>query len=182
MAQPYVGQIMIFGGNFVPAGWAQCNGQLLSIAENEVLFQLIGTTYGGDGQSTFGVPDLRGRAPLHMGQGNSLSSYIIGQAGGTESVTLTTQQIPTHNHTVTVRTGNTTGNTSTPNNTSILSDEFQAPAGSAFTYAANNGSNQIALAPQTIGAQGGSQPHENRQALLVLNYIISLYGVFPSQN
>ena len=182
MSQPYVGQILIFGGNFAPAGWMICAGQLLPISEYDTLFNLIGTTYGGDGQATFGLPDLQGRVPLHMGQGSGLSNYIIGQNGGVESVTLTTQQLPTHNHLVASLTGNTSGNTSTPTNSSILSDEFQAPANSAFTYAANNGLNQIALGPQTIGLQGGNQPHENRQSMLVLNFIISLFGVYPSQN
>src|SRR5260370_38987616 len=100
MSQPYIGQILIFGGNFAPAGWAFCAGQLVPISENDTLFNLIGTTYGGDGQSTFGQPNLQGRVPLHMGQGSGLSNYIIGQAAGVESVTLTTQQIPIHNHLV----------------------------------------------------------------------------------
>src|ERR1700756_1809447 len=98
MSSPYVGEIRMFGGNFAPAGWAFCNGQLMPISENETLFQLIGTTYGGDGQSTFGLPNLQSRVPIHMGQGSGLSSYNIGQSGGVETVTLTTQQIPTHNH------------------------------------------------------------------------------------
>ena len=104
MSSPYIGQIMIFAGNFAPAGWALCHGQLMPISENDALFNLIGTTYGGDGQSTFGLPDLQGRAPLHMGQGSGLSSYVIGQNGGVESVTLTTQQIPSHNHTAQIST------------------------------------------------------------------------------
>jgi microcystin-dependent protein len=183
MSQPYVGQIIIFGGNFAPVGWMTCQGQLLPISEYETLFQLIGTTYGGDGQSTFALPDLQGRAPLHMGQGSGLSNYIIGQASGVETVTLTSQQIPTHNHTVQVVTGNTSNNTSKPANNTILSDEVQgAPSNSAFMYAANTGLNQVTLATQTIGVAGGSQPHENRQPLLVLNYIISLFGIFPSPN
>src|ERR1041384_321245 len=165
MSQPYVGQIMMFAGSFAPVGWALCQGQLLPISENDTLFNLIGTTYGGDGQSTFGLPDLQGRVPLHMGQGSGLSNYVIGQSGGVESVTLTTQQIPQHNHLVSVVTGNTNGNTSTPASNSILSDEFQAPANSAFTYVPDNGTNQITLGPLTIGPAGGSQPHENRQPL-----------------
>ncbi len=182
MSQPYVGQVLIFGGNFAPAGWMTCQGQLLPISEYETLFNLIGTTYGGDGQSTFALPDLQGRAPVHMGQGNGLSNYAIGQAAGVESVTLTTQQIPAHNHFVQVDTGNTTNNTSKPTNTSYLSDEVQgAPSDSAFVYVANNGQNQTTLATQTIAITGGSQPHENRQPLLVLNFIISLFGVYPHQ-
>lgn len=183
MSQPYVGQIMIFGGNFAPAGWMFCAGQLLPISENEVLFNLIGTTYGGDGQSTFQLPDLRGRAPVHMGQGSGLSNYVIGQTGGTENVTLTTQQIPSHNHMVRVYSvPNGASNSSTPGSTVVLGDEAQSSGQTLANYAAYNNTNQVALAQQTIGFTGGNQPHENRQPLLVLNYIISLFGVFPSQN
>src|SRR3954463_9270891 len=138
MAQPYIGEIRMFGGNFAPAGWAVCQGQLMPISENDALFNLIGTTYGGDGQSTFGLPDLRGRAPVHMGQGSGLSSYTIGQNGGSEFVTLTTQQMPTHNHLVQVITGTTANNTSKPASNSILSDETQSGAATAsFVYVAN---------------------------------------------
>jgi microcystin-dependent protein len=182
MSSPYVGQILMFGGNFTIAGWAMCQGQLLPISENDTLFTLIGTTYGGDGQSTFGLPDLRGRVPVHMGQGPGISqNYQIGEAAGTEYVTLTTQQNPTHNHMVQIFSG-TNGNVSKPANNTVLADEFQAPANSAFTYAANNGQNQVPLAAQTIGNAGGGQPHENRQQYLTLNFIISLYGVYPSQS
>ena len=179
MSQPYVGQILMFGGNFAPAGWMICAGQTIPISENDTLFNLIGTTYGGDGQETFRLPDLQGRVPLHMGTGSGLSSYVIGQAAGTESVTLTTQQIPAHPHLAQVLTGNTSGNTSTPNGSSLLSDEAQSPANSAFTYVPLGGT-QTALASQTIGPQGGNQPHENRQPLLVVSFIISLFGVYPS--
>jgi microcystin-dependent protein len=183
MSQPYVGQIMIFGGNFAPAGWMLCAGQLLPISEYDTLFSLIGTTYGGDGQSTFGLPNLQGRVPLHMGQGNGLSSYIIGQAGGVESVTLTTQQIPIHNHMVQVySTPNSQSNATTPAGNVVLGDLGQSSGKSLFTYGPLNNTNQVPLAQQSIGFTGGSQPHENRQALLVLNFIISLFGVYPSQN
>jgi microcystin-dependent protein len=180
MSQPYVGQIMIFGGNFAPAGWAFCQGQLLPISENDVLFQLIGTTYGGDGQETFGLPNLQGRVPLHMGQGSGLSNYVIGQASGTESVTLNTQQIPIHNHLVQVSSPNAGANASTPAGNVVLADEFQNSGKDVFTYAPFNNTNQSALGPQSIALTGGNQPHENRQALLVLNFIISLFGVFPT--
>ena len=181
MSQPYVGQILIFGCNFAPAGWALCQGQLLPISENETLFQLIGTTYGGDGQSTFGLPDLQGRVPVHMGQGpNITQNYQIGESAGVESVTLTTQQMPSHNHAVMERSG-TAGDVSKPGG-NVLADEFVTPAGAAFVYAAFANTNQVALAPQTIAPAGGSQPHENRQAFLTLNFCISLFGVFPSQN
>jgi microcystin-dependent protein len=180
MSQPYVGQILIFGGNFAPAGWAMCQGQLVPISENDTLFNLIGTTYGGDGQSTFGLPNLQGRVPLHMGQGAGLSSYVIGQASGVESVTLNTQQLPNHNHLVQVSSPNANANANKPANNVVVADEFQNSGKSLFTYAPFNNTNQSALGPQSIGLTGGNQPHENRQPLLVLNFIISLFGVYPS--
>jgi microcystin-dependent protein len=183
MSQPYIGQIMIFGGSFAPQGWAFCNGQTMDISQNDTLFNLIGTTYGGDGRTTFNLPDLQGRVPVHIGQGPGLSNYNIGDKAGVESVTLTTPQLPAHNHQVAVVTGTTQGNTSTPGfqSNSVLADEFQSQANAAFAYVANNGTNQVALGTKTIGLTGGSQPHENRQPFLAINYIISLFGVFPSQ-
>jgi microcystin-dependent protein len=178
MSSPYVGQILMFGGNFAPAGWALCQGQLMPISENETLFNLIGTTYGGDGQSTFGLPNLQGRIPIHMGQGQGLSFYNIGQAAGVESVTLTTQQIPVHNHSVAVKTG-AGGDSSKPASTVVLADEFQN-SGQAVNVYTTSVTNTAALAQQTIGFTGGNQPHENRQPLLVINFIISLFGVYPS--
>jgi microcystin-dependent protein len=180
MSQPYVGQILIFGGNFAPAGWALCQGQLVPISENETLFNLIGTTYGGDGQQTFGLPNLQGRVPLHMGQGAGLSSYVIGQASGVESVTLNTQQIPNHNHLVQVASPNANTNINTPASNVILADQFQNSGQNFFSYTPFNNTNQSALGSQSIGLTGGNQPHENRQPLLVLNFIISLFGVYPS--
>src|ERR1700761_4920658 len=112
MAQPYIGEIRMFAGSFAPAGWAFCNGQILPISENETLFNLIGTTYGGDGQSTFALPNMQGRVAVHQGTGGGLSTYVVGETGGTESVTLTTQQIPQHNHMVTTQT--TGGTSATP--------------------------------------------------------------------
>ncbi|MBL8311370.1 MAG: phage tail protein [Burkholderiales bacterium] len=172
MGQPYVGEIRLFAGNFAPAGWALCQGQAMDISENETLFQLIGTTYGGDGQSTFNVPDLRSRVPIHQGQGPGLSTRVIGESGGTETVTLSTQQIPNHTHaflasqdasTVLNAQGNVIGTplTATP-----------------FFAATPN----VALNAQSITAVGGSQPHENMQPYLCINFIISLYGIYPSQN
>src|SRR5262249_44946562 len=180
MSQPYVGQILMFGGNFAPVGWMTCSGQMLPISENETLFQLIGTTYGGDGQNTFALPDLRGRAPVPQGRGRGISqSYVIGEPFGVESVPLTTQTTPTHNHTVQVKTGRV-GNQSTPAGNVVLADESQSQTPSAFTYDPNT-TNQVTLGSKTIGINGGSQPHENRQTFLVINYIISLFAVFPSQ-
>jgi microcystin-dependent protein len=181
MAQPYVGQIMIIGCNFAPAGWMLCAGQLLPISEYETLFQLIGTTYGGDGQSTFGLPDLQGRVSVHMGQGNGLSAYAIGQAAGVESVTLTTQQIPNHNHAA--QAANSDGSANVPANT-VLANEGGADKDKVFTYAPwdTDPANMTTLLPSMVQPTGGSQAHENRQPLLVLNFIISLFGVFPSPN
>jgi microcystin-dependent protein len=176
MSQPYVGQILMVGFNFAPAGWMLCQGQLLPISEYETLFNLIGTTYGGDGQENFALPNLCGRVPVHMG---GSQSYILGEAAGVESVTLTTQTIPNHNHLVQVLTGNTAGNVSKPTNTTILSDEAQAPAGSAFVYVPV-GANQVPLAAQTIQIAGGSQPHENMQPYLTVNFAIALFGIYPS--
>jgi len=166
MAQPYVGEIRMFAGNFAPAGWMFCEGQLLPISENETLFQLIGTTYGGDGQSTFALPDLRGRIPIHNG-----NSYILAETGGVEEVTLTIQQIPAHNHSVLASTD--------------LADS--AIATDAYVSAASTGSKiyssaapSTALAPQSINSTGGSQPHTNFQPYLCVDFIISLFGIFPS--
>jgi microcystin-dependent protein len=171
MSQPFVGEIRMFAGNFAPAGWAFCDGQLHPIAENETLFQLIGTTYGGDGQSTFAVPDLRGRAPVHQGQGNGLSAYTLGQNGGTEQVVLTAQQIPSHTHPLVA--SSAAGNASSPQD-AVLAD------GPALAYIELNPN--ASLAPGSVGAAGGSQPHENRPPFLVVDFIIALYGLFPQQN
>jgi microcystin-dependent protein len=165
MAQPYVGEIRMFGGNFAPAGWMFCEGQLLPISENETLFQLIGTTYGGDGQETFALPDLRGRIPIHQGNG-----FILAEAAGTEEVTLSTQQIPVHNHPLVA--ASTAGNAVTPggnlpaNSTSVKPYISEPPDGN-FNAGA-------------IGIDGGSQPHTNFQPYLCVDFIISLFGIFPS--
>ncbi|MGB9365251.1 MAG: tail fiber protein [Xanthobacteraceae bacterium] len=178
MSSPYVGQILMVGFNFAPAGWMLCQGQLLPISEYETLFQLIGTTYGGDGQSTFGLPNLSGRVPLHMGTGASGTTYTIGESAGVESVTLTTQQIPNHNHLVQVL--EAPGGASKPGG-NILATEALSVQQNCFTYGAFGGT-QSTLAPATIQPAGGSQPHENMQPYLTVNFAISLFGVFPSQN
>jgi microcystin-dependent protein len=170
MGQSYVGEIRMFGGNFAPAGWMMCEGQPLPIAENDVLFQLIGTTYGGDGEQTFNLPDLRGRIPLHMGTGPFGTTYQIGESAGQEEVTLNTQQIPGHNHGISASTDIPTA-TSPGNNVT-----GQA---AAKIYRAGNPS--VTLDPQSIGPTGGSQPHENMQPYTCINFIISLFGLFPSQ-
>ena len=159
----------MFGGNFNPAGWMFCNGALLPISENETLFNLIGTTYGGDGQNTFALPDLRGRVPIHMGQGSGTSNYVLAQAGGVESVTLSQAQIPVHNHTPLA---SNTGNSDNPSN------NFWANSITGKPYAAAPPAVQMNAG--TLGAAGGSQPHDNMIPFLCASYIISLFGIYPS--
>jgi microcystin-dependent protein len=167
MAQPYVGEIRMFAGNFAPAGWMFCEGQALPISENETLFQLIGTTYGGDGQSTFRLPDLRGRVPVHQG-----NNYVLAEMAGVEQVTLTTQQIPVHTHALL---GSTTLATDGAPGGRVVAEPGTA---GAFRYLEDDPT--VALAPTSITPIGGSQPHENRQPFLCINFIISLFGIFPS--
>jgi microcystin-dependent protein len=169
MAQPYVGEIRMFAGSFAPAGWMFCSGQLLPISENDTLFQLIGTTYGGDGQETFALPDLQSRVPIHMGSGGG-SNYLIAESGGTETVTLTVQQIPVHTHPFLV--SGDSGSASNANNA--------MPATGVTIYRPDQPAN-IPMNAGAVTPQGGSQPHENMLPFLVINYIISLFGIFPSQ-
>ena len=164
MAQPYVGEIRIFAGNFAPAGWMFCEGQLLPISENETLFNLIGTTYGGDGQSTFALPDMRGRIPIHQGNG-----FILAETGGAEEITLTVQQIPAHSHPM-LASGDDAGAVTPIGN-------LTAAGLNAFTYYASPPT--VGLAPQATTPTGGSQPHTNFQPYLCVNFIISLFGIFP---
>jgi len=171
MAQPYIGEIRMFAGNFAPVGWAFCNGQLMSIAENDTLFVLLGTTYGGDGEETCALTNLQSRVPVHVGTGPDGTTYQIGEMAGTESETLTIQQIPNHTHPLTAS-GNT-GSLSDPTN-NVLSDSPNIKL-----YASQAPSQN--LAASTVTPAGGSQPHENRQPVLCINYIISLFGIFPSQ-
>jgi microcystin-dependent protein len=173
MAQPYVGEIRIFAGNFAPSGWMFCDGQLLPISENEVLFQLIGTMYGGDGQSTFALPNLQGRIPLHFGTGPDGITYTQGEAAGVEEVTLTTQQIPIHTHAHGCSTG--AGQTAADPVNGIASKGVLSQYSSAGATVAMGNPNM------TSDIAGGSQPHTNFMPYLCLNYIISLFGIFPSQ-
>src|SRR5213075_1551397 len=172
MAQPYVGEIRMFGGNFAPAGWMFCEGQLLPISENETLFNLLGTTYGGDGQSTFALPDLRGRAPVHMGQGQGLSNYNEGQVSGAEALTLVTNQIPQHTHLF-----QSQCNTGSQNTTAFSGKAAYPGATSGSTYAAATDGN-MGSQPGGGGITGGNQPHENMQPFLAVNFIIALEGIF----
>jgi len=169
MAQPYVGEIRLFGGTFAPVGWAFCDGATLAIAEFETLFALIGTTYGGDGQSTFNLPDLRGRLPIHQGTGGG-TPFAIGAPGGVESVTLGLPQLPTHNHAF-VGTTNQAGTTNAPTN--IVG---QNPGSSVYVEDVA----VVGLAPQSLLADGGSQPHDNFQPYLCVSFIVSLFGIYPS--
>ena len=164
MAQPYVGEIRMFAGNFAPAGWMFCEGQLLPISENETLFNLIGTTYGGDGQSTFALPDLQGRIPINQGLG-----FILAETGGAEEITLTAQQIPAHSH-------------------PWLASEAPATALTPLNNMPAEASKRFYVAPSTVApmasqvqlSTGGSQPHTNFQPYLCVNFIISLFGIYPS--
>jgi microcystin-dependent protein len=171
MSNPFVGEIRMFGGNFAPLGWAFCDGQLLAIAENDALFALIGTTYGGDGQSTFALPDLRGRIPLHQGQGSSLSPHYLGEHGGAETVTLTTAQLPNHTHRLASGVAAMYGD---PSGASV------ADTGTTAIYGA--GGANVDMAPAASVPAGGSQPHNNLMPYQCVNFIISLFGIFPSQS
>lgn len=172
MAQPYVGEVRMFAGNFAPNGWMFCEGQTLPIAENEVLFQLIGTTYGGDGEETFNLPNLASRVPIHMGTGPSGTTYQIGEMAGTEQETLTVQQIPGHSHPLTASL--TVGADGNPGGNVLAT----TTGGIALYY---EGGVDTQMNAQAISPVGGSQPHENTQPFLCLNFIISLFGIFPSQ-
>lgn len=190
MSQPFIGEIILVGFNFAPVGWAKCDGQLLPIAENDALFILIGTKYGGDGQTTFALPDLRSRVPIGMGQGPGLSPYIIGAAGGVETVTLTTSQLASHAHAVDV-----SGLTAPPKCTSAPGNQrspggnvpASEAAGVTAPYSSLAPNADMASGSMTVTgsvpdstATGGNLPHDNLQPTLVMNYCISLFGVFPS--
>jgi microcystin-dependent protein len=164
MAQPYVGEIRMFAGNFAPAGWMFCEGQLLPISENETLFQLIGTTYGGDGEETFALPDLRGRLPIHQGNG-----FILAENGGAEEITLSVNQIPAHSHHLLA--------SSDP---SAVKGAAAGVLGRTPAEAYASELTAAALSPQSVSPVGGSQPHTNFQPYLCVDFIISLFGIFPS--
>jgi microcystin-dependent protein len=168
MGQPYVGEIRMFGGNFAPAGWAFCDGSVLPIAQNDVLFTLIGTTYGGDGQSTFALPDLRGRVPVHQGN-NQGTVFQIGQAAGVEAVTVTAAQMPAHNHAL--------------NGSTTAATPAAGPSGaSAATQFYGSGAPSTPMAATALAPGGGSQGHDNMAPFQAVSFIISLFGIFPPQN
>lgn len=173
MADPFIGEVRLFGGNFAPVGWAFCNGQLLSISENDALFALIGTTYGGDGVNTFALPNLQGRLPLHQGTLSGGGTYVLGQSGGSETVTLTAGQIGPHTHAA-----NAGGAASTGNPAGNLPG---ATAGPARYLPAGSGA-VLNLNAQSIAPAGGGQPHDNMMPYLCVSFIIALQGIFPTQN
>lgn len=175
MSTPYVGEVRLFPYNFAPLGWLDCDGRLLSIAEYEVLFNLIGTTYGGNGQDTFGLPNLCGRVPVHQGQGGGLSNYVLGQSGGTETVTLTNAQLPAHTHSFNA----VTSAASSPTPGSTL--QLGSVSGETLYTSSITGIAGGTLAPSAVGVSGGSQPHDNTMPSLVARYCIAWAGVYPSQ-
>jgi microcystin-dependent protein len=175
VSDPYLGEVRLFAGNFAPVGWHLCDGMLLAIAENDALFNLIGTTYGGDGISTFAVPDLRSRVPVGQGNGPGLSARTLGDQYGTESVTLTTQQIPAHSHAFVA----TAGAATVPNPQNAL---FANTGGDNLYVPSPNNPEPKALSQQTVTTTGGSQPHNNIMRSVGMNYIICLEGIYPPQS
>jgi microcystin-dependent protein len=176
MSQPFLGQICIFGFTFAPRGWALCNGQILSISQNTALFSLLGTIYGGNGQTTFALPNLQSRVPLHYGTGPGLSTYDIGQLAGTETVTLTVSEIPAHIHAGAVK-----ASTAESGLDSQPTSKYPAAGVSSGLYASSSDTQMAADSVQTAIA-GGSQPHSNLQPYLAVNFCIALQGIFPSRN
>jgi microcystin-dependent protein len=176
MSDPFVAEIRIFPFNFAPSGWAFCNGQLLPISQNTALFSLLGTTYGGDGKSTFALPDLRGSAPMHPGQGQGLSPRNLGDAGGTDTVTLLESELPVHNHTFSG--ANPADFADLPN---PAPDRVIGKSQNALAYQTNTTQNLVTTAPQALSPSGGSLPHNNMMPYLTLNFCIALQGIFPSR-
>jgi microcystin-dependent protein len=173
MANPYVGEIRVFAGNFAPSGWALCDGSLVAISANPTLYSLLGTTYGGNGTTNFALPDLRGRAPINQGTSATGTSYVLGQTGGTETVTLQAAQLPSHQHNLLGTTS--TGTSANPGPTLAMA---VTPNGEPL-YDGNQAIG-VPLAGPAVSNSGGSQPHDNRQPYLAINYIISLFGIYPS--
>jgi len=176
MSEPFVAEIRIFAGNFAPVGWAFCNGQLMPISQNTALFSLLGTTYGGDGKSTFALPDMQGRAPMHPGSGPGLTPRDLGEIGGSAEVTLFSSQIPSHTHGL--QASAATATSSDPTNNLLASPA----ANPKFTSLYNNTNGSATLSPFTLSIAGGDQPHNNLQPYLALSFIIALQGIFPSRN
>ena len=180
MADPFVAEIRIFPFNFPPKGWAFCNGQLLPLSQNTALFSLLGTTYGGDGKSTFALPNLQGTAPMHAGQGNGLSQRFLGETGGSESITLLTSEIPLHTHSLAATTINGTTDQPAAANLARGNFSFQGTSGAVPMYSDSPPDTQ--MNPQALSLNGGSLPHNNMQPYLTLNFCIALQGVFPPRS
>ncbi|MGJ8725470.1 MAG: phage tail protein [Roseibacillus sp.] len=177
--EPFIGQIQPFGFNFAPRGWAHCDGQLIAISSNSALFSLLGTIYGGDGRTTFALPDLRGRAPIHMGSGAGLTPRSIGQKSGLENVTLTTPQIPSHSHSAngTIKCSTNAGDEDSPQN------HYSAAHAGDENYSSSTNENMASQGVSvTVGSAGGGLAHTNMQPYLVINWCIALIGIFPSRN
>ncbi len=176
MSEPFIGEIRMFGGNFAPVGWALCDGRLLSISQYQALFAILGTTFGGNGQTTFAVPDLRGRVPMNWGQGPGLSPRTLGEISGSENVTLLSTQMPAHSHSL--HASGAQGDQFSPEgNVSALLVNSSGQPENAYSAVPNT-----SMAPQAIGAAGGSQPHQNMQPYLCVSFIIALEGIFPSRS
>lgn len=175
MSEPFVAEIRIFAGNFAPRGWASCDGQLLPVSQNTALFSLIGTTYGGDGRTTTALPNLKGRAPMHPGRGPGLTSRRLGQRGGTETVTLTEAQMPSHTHTLRANTVGRGGGSRSPQNNSFSNVQ------GGFAYVSGSDSNLVNMNDLAAPNAGGSQPHNNLQPFLTMFFIIALVGLYPSR-
>lgn len=171
-ANPFVGQIMMFAGNFAPRSWAFCDGQLLAISQNDALFSLVGTTYGGDGRTTFALPDLRGRIPVHTGNGPGLTPRLMGQKGGAETVRLTSNQMPSHTHAIGA--DKDQGNSSTPSG--------NIPAYDRRSGQYSSQAPDVSMNAASVGSAGGNQAHDNIPPYLAVNYCIALYGIFPSRH
>lgn len=172
MAEPFIGEIRMFAGNFAPRGWSFCDGELLAVSQNDALFSLLGTIYGGDGQSTFGLPDLRGRIPIHAGAGPGLSPKQLGGKAGAEDVTLTVNTLPAHTHTLQVT--NNPASTQQPANGVYARAQVDA-------YIREQNPSAVNMSSQAITAVGGSQAHTNLQPFLCINFIIALFGIYPSR-
>ena len=180
MATPFIAEIVMFAGNFAPRGWAFCQGQILSISQNTALFSLLGTTYGGNGQTTFALPDLRGRVPVGTGQGPGLSNISLGEVAGEANHTLITQEIPAHDHLVGANTS--PANTANPTGNSLAVGQVTVSGATELASMYVSANPNVNLNAATGGLAGGSQPHNNMQPYLGMNYIIALQGIFPSRN
>ena len=179
---PFLGEIRMVGFNFAPTGWALCNGQLLAISSNTALFSLLGTTFGGNGTTTFALPNMQSRAPIHQGQGTGLSLYTMGENAGTENVTLIASQMPIHNHLMAVNSSNSNQNNPTNNILAVTNNNVTDPRNPTPYPTYSNAASTGTLAATAISTSGGSTPHPNLQPFLVVNFIIALQGVFPSRS